>query len=70
MTDGPAAGHVYRVEWVPGTDHLLGVCFCRAQHVSDDPIALWEWLHGHPDGHDLRPTRPVPAGGLMTEVTS
>jgi hypothetical protein len=59
MSPAPGRG-VYRVEWVPGTDHLLGVCFCRAQHVSDDPTALWEWLHGHPHGHDLLPVDPGP----------
>jgi hypothetical protein len=68
MSPEPAGGHVFRVEWVPGTDHLLGRCFCRAQHVSDDPAALWEWLYAHPHGHDVRPVDPQPAGELMTGV--
>lgn len=54
------AGQVYRVEWIPGTDHLLGVCFCGAQHLEADPIALWEWLYGHPRGHDLLPHDRIP----------
>jgi hypothetical protein len=57
MTDRPDQpgqvyrARVYRVEWVPGTDHLLGTCFCRAQHLDVDPDAVWAWLHGHPHGH-------------------
>lgn len=69
MTRELVGAHVYRVEWVPGTDHLLGVCFCRAQHVSDDPVALWEWLHAHPHGHDVLPVDPRPACELKTGVT-
>ncbi|HET9656968.1 MAG TPA: hypothetical protein VFP72_16575 [Kineosporiaceae bacterium] len=64
MTGRP--GEVYRVEWVPGTDHLLGTCFCRAQHLDVDPISLWEWLYGHPHGHDLLPAAPAP--DELTEV--
>lgn len=52
----PEPAPVYRVQWVPGTDHLLGECFCRAQRLSDDPVPLWEWLFAHPDGHDPMPT--------------
>jgi len=55
---------VYRVHWVLGTDLLLGVCHCGAEHTADDPVELWEWLLGHPVGHDrgaLRPTDPEPA---------
>jgi hypothetical protein len=42
----------YRVEWVLGTDRLLGYCQCGAQRESEDPIELWQWLTGHPKGHD------------------
>jgi hypothetical protein len=42
---------VYRVHWRPGTDRLDGVCHCGAERESEDPIALWEWLLAHPDGH-------------------
>jgi hypothetical protein len=68
MTEVPVPGRVYRVQWVPGTDHLLGECFCRAQHVSDDPLALWDWLYGHPHGHDVRPVGPLPTATLLTGV--
>lgn len=44
----------YRVDWVPGTDRLLGHCRCGASHESDDPIELWQWLTGHPTDHDER----------------
>jgi len=64
MTATP--GEVYRVEWVPGTDHLLGVCFCGAQHLDTDPNALWDWLYGHPEGHDPLPAAPAPE--RLTEV--
>jgi hypothetical protein len=43
---------VYRVTWRPGTDELLGVCHCGAEHLADDPIELWAWLLAHPLGHD------------------
>ena len=55
---------VYRVHWVLGTDLLLGVCHCGAEHTADDPVELWEWLLGHPEGHVTgvpRPTDPEPA---------
>jgi hypothetical protein len=50
--------HVYRVHWVLGTDRLAGVCHCGAEHESEDPVELWEWLLAHPDGH--RPAAPAP----------
>ncbi len=43
---------VYRVHWRPGTDRLVGVCHCGAEHEAGDPVELWEWLLAHPDGHD------------------
>jgi hypothetical protein len=43
---------VFRVHWVPGTDQLSGTCHCGARYTASDPIELWEWLHGHPVGHD------------------
>ncbi len=43
---------LFRVHWVPGTDQLSGTCHCGAQCTASDPIELWEWLHGHPVGHD------------------
>ncbi|WP_326553318.1 hypothetical protein [Micromonospora sp. NBC_01813] len=48
---------VYRIHWLPGTDTLHGTCHCGAERVADEPVELWEWLLGHPDGHQ----RPEPA---------
>ena len=51
---------VYRIHWRLGTDRLVGVCHCGAEHESEDPIALWEWLLAHPDGHSVGPAPPRP----------
>jgi hypothetical protein len=48
MLTGPG---VVRIEWLPGTDVLLGTCHCSAQHEAGDPVAMWEWLLAHPEGH-------------------
>jgi hypothetical protein len=45
---------VYRVHWRPGTDWLLGVCHCGAERSAEDPVALWDWLLAHPEGHRAR----------------
>ncbi|HEY9441581.1 MAG TPA: hypothetical protein VIS29_23635 [Streptomyces sp.] len=58
-TDSGAGSRVYTVEWLPGSDLLLGRCFCGAQQEADDPVALWSWLLSHPGGH----TAAVPARG-------
>jgi hypothetical protein len=50
----------YRVDWVLGTDRLLGHCRCGAQRESDDPIELWQWLTAHPEGHGDREPSPQP----------
>jgi hypothetical protein len=42
---------IYRVVWAPGSDHLLGICHCGAEHDAEDPVQVWEWLLAHPD-HD------------------
>ncbi|MEU3273723.1 hypothetical protein ABZ639_23040 [Saccharomonospora sp. NPDC006951] len=55
MTGVPAMLHgdtVYRIHWVLGTDRLLGVCHCGAEHESEDPVELWDWLLAHPEGHE------------------
>lgn len=44
-------GAVFRVHWLPGTDLLRGICHCGAAHEAEDPVELWSWLLGHPDGH-------------------
>ncbi|MFD5655159.1 hypothetical protein [Streptomyces sp. NPDC127039] len=47
-----ADGEVYRVDWLPGTDVLHGTCHCGAEHSAEDPVAMWEWMLAHPQGHD------------------
>jgi hypothetical protein len=49
MLSGPA---VVRIEWLPGTDTLVGTCHCGAAHEAQDPVSMWEWLLGHPEGHE------------------
>jgi hypothetical protein len=51
MLDGDT---VYRIQWELGTDLLVGVCHCGAEHESEDPVELWEWLLAHPEGHLAR----------------
>lgn len=48
MLSGPS---VVRIEWLPGTDTLLGTCHCSARHEADDPVQMWDWLLAHPNGH-------------------
>jgi len=53
---------VYRVYWLPGSDHLRGICHCGAETDADDPLQVWEWLLGHPVGHDVaQPAEERPA---------
>jgi hypothetical protein len=42
---------VNRIHWKLGTDVLIGVCHCGAEHESEDPVELWDWLLAHPFGH-------------------
>ena len=59
---------VYRIHWKLGTDQLVGVCYCGAEHESGDPVELWEWLLAHPRLHDgdgntpSSPSQPAGAG--------
>ena len=46
-----ATGQVYRIEWFPGTDLLHGTCHCGAGHTDLDPVEMWTWMLGHPEGH-------------------
>ncbi|MPY33298.1 hypothetical protein FNH09_19110 [Streptomyces adustus] len=48
---------IYRVDWLPGTDVLHGTCHCGAEHRAQDPVAMWEWMLGHPEGHQPREDR-------------
>jgi hypothetical protein len=50
----PQGQNTFSITWVPGTDVMLGVCHCGAEHVAEDPVELWEWLLGHPAGHDVK----------------
>ncbi|MEV4384354.1 hypothetical protein AB0J68_01290 [Micromonospora sp. NPDC049580] len=50
---------LYRIHWVPGTDTLRGTCHCGAERRSEEPVELWEWLLGHPQGHQGEAV-PVP----------
>jgi len=54
---------VVRIEWLPGTDLLRGTCHCSAQHEAQDPVAMWEWLLAHPDGHTAGPGATAPGDG-------
>ncbi|WP_199844276.1 hypothetical protein [Streptomyces sp. RTd22] len=46
---------VYRIDWLPGTDVLHGVCHCGAERSAEDPVELWQWMLAHPDGHSSAP---------------
>lgn len=55
-----AGGRVHRIHWVLGTDRLRAVCHCSAEREFDDPVELWDWLLGHPVGHDASPSGEDP----------
>ncbi|QDY09277.1 hypothetical protein FJK98_20695 [Micromonospora sp. HM134] len=63
MTPGAGGGRVYRVHWVPGTDTLRGTCHCGAQRLAEEPVELWQWLLGHPQGHRARAVPPTAPTG-------
>ncbi len=52
LKDKTGSGTIFTVEWVLGTDRLLGTCYCGARREAEDPVELWEWLTAHPVGHD------------------
>ena len=54
-------GTVYRIHWKLGADLQIGVCHCGAEHESEDPVELWEWLLGHPVGHQWPPSPETPS---------
>lgn len=60
---------IFTVEWLPGTDKLLGICHCDARKESEDPIELWDWLLGHPEGHTNGTCTPAqtPVEGVSPE---
>ncbi|MDG4830737.1 hypothetical protein O7627_15690 [Solwaraspora sp. WMMD1047] len=47
----PTGSRLYRIQWVPGTDTLRGVCHCGAERTAEEPVELWEWLLAHPRDH-------------------
>ncbi len=61
---------VHRIHWVLGTDRLRAVCHCGAEQIFDDPVPLWEWLLGHPVGHDVPAADPPrePSGTVREPV--
>lgn len=60
---------VYRIHWVPGTDTQVGICHCGAERSAEEPVELWDWLLGHPVGHQpSRPPRPAPVPLVRSEV--
>ncbi|WP_413102917.1 hypothetical protein [Streptomyces sp. Inha503] len=48
---GTPTAEVYRIDWLPGTDVLHGVCHCGAERTAEDPVELWQWMLAHPSGH-------------------
>ncbi|WP_327102768.1 hypothetical protein [Nonomuraea glycinis] len=50
MLTGPG---VLRVVWLPGSDLLRGTCHCGAAYLAEGPVEVWDWLLGHPVGHDV-----------------
>ncbi|MFF4615219.1 hypothetical protein [Nonomuraea jabiensis] len=78
----PTRRGLLRVVWLPGSDLLQGTCHCGAVHVAEGPVEVWEWLLGHPTGHNTAtdPTPPdtptgtarpdTPAGTARTDVLS
>jgi hypothetical protein len=52
---------VLRINWLPGSDRLRGLCHCGAEAEGEDPIEMWEWLLAHPDHPAGGPTvTPLP----------
>jgi hypothetical protein len=64
---------VLRVDWLPGSDRLLGRCHCGAESEALDPVEMWEWLLAHPDhpsgGATAEPPAdvPPPAAHVVTD---
>ncbi|GIG86996.1 hypothetical protein [Plantactinospora endophytica] len=63
MRNGPGAGtsdgpvvEEFSATWTPGSTDLTGTCFCGARHQDPDPVAMWDWLDAHPEGHHATPT--------------
>ncbi|MBL1114043.1 hypothetical protein JK364_16830 [Streptomyces sp. 110] len=60
---GTPTAEVYRIDWLPGTDVLHGVCHCGAERTAEDPVELWQWMLAHPNGHHpAGPSEHQPTG--------
>ncbi len=55
---------VLRVNWLPGSDRLRGLCFCGAEAEASDPNEMWAWLLAHPDHLAGGPAEPPATGPL------
>ena len=55
---------VMRVNWLPGSDRLRGLCHCGAEAEASDPQEMWEWLLAHPDHPAGGPAEPPATGPL------
>jgi hypothetical protein len=68
---GSSGRRVHRVHWVPGADRLRAVCHCGAEREFDEPTELWDWLLGHPAGHEVthREPQPRPVGAPVLAST-
>jgi hypothetical protein len=55
---------VLRVNWLPGSDRLRGLCHCGAEAEASDPVEMWEWLLAHPDHPATGPAEPPTSGPL------
>ncbi|MEU4668163.1 hypothetical protein AB0F91_09370 [Amycolatopsis sp. NPDC023774] len=60
--------NVVRIHWKLGTDVLVGVCHCGAEHESEDPVELWDWLLAHPVGHGGLSVPVAPPERVATAV--
>ena len=54
-----STAEVYRDRLAARHRVLRGICHCGAEHRAEDPVEMWAWLLGHPDGH--RPPIDQPA---------
>ncbi|WP_249523542.1 hypothetical protein [Modestobacter marinus] len=60
---------VLRVNWLPGSDRLRGLCHCGAEAEASDPVEMWEWLLAHPDHPAGGPVEPSVTGPLLSLIT-